>query len=134
MEDPFSPEDVAWFRTLRQQTSCSIAMGELFVNRNEWVFLVAERLIDFIRIHISAAGGLNMARKVAACCEFFNVRTAWHGPGNVSPVRHTRNLHVDLATCNFAIQEQTVLSSPLRSLLPGAPEINRASIYANGRH
>ena len=35
------PEDVAWFRTLRQQTSCAIAMGELFVNRNEWVFLVA---------------------------------------------------------------------------------------------
>jgi mannonate dehydratase len=27
MEDPFSPEDVAWFRTLRQQTSCAIAMG-----------------------------------------------------------------------------------------------------------
>ena len=52
MEDPFSPEDVAWFRTLRQQTSCAIAMGELFVNRNEWVFLVAERLIDFIRIHV----------------------------------------------------------------------------------
>ena len=39
MEDPFAPEDVAWFRTLRQQTSCAIAMGELFVNRNEWVFL-----------------------------------------------------------------------------------------------
>jgi mannonate dehydratase len=56
MEDPFAPEDIAWFRTLRQQTSCPIATGELFVNHNEWVFLVAERLIDFIRIHISAAG------------------------------------------------------------------------------
>jgi len=32
-----------------------------------------------------------MARKVAACCEFFNVRTAWHGPGNVSPVGHAVN-------------------------------------------
>jgi mannonate dehydratase len=53
MEDPFAPEDIAWFRTLRQRTSCPIATGELFVNRNEWVFLVAERLID---IHISAAG------------------------------------------------------------------------------
>jgi predicted MFS family arabinose efflux permease len=68
------------------------------VNRNEWVFLVAERLIDFIRIHISAVGGLNMARKVAACCEFFNVRTAWHGPGNVSPIGHAVNMHLDLAS------------------------------------
>ena len=77
----FSPEDVGWFKILRQQTTTSLAMGELFVNRNEWLPLVSERLIDFIRIHQSAAGGLNQCRKIAACCEFFNVRTAWHGPG-----------------------------------------------------
>ncbi|MGH9674651.1 MAG: enolase C-terminal domain-like protein [Bryobacteraceae bacterium] len=131
MEDPFSPEDVQWFHTLRQQTSCAIAMGELFVNRNEWVFLVAERLIDFIRIHISAVGGLNMARKVAACCEFFNVRTAWHGPGNVSPIGHAVNMHLDLATYNFGIQEQNVFSSTTREVFPGAPEIKGGYMYAN---
>jgi mannonate dehydratase len=133
MEDPFSPEDVAWFRTLRQQTSCAIAMGELFVNRNEWVFLVAERLIDFIRIHISAAGGLNMARKVAACCEFFNVRTAWHGPGNVSPVGHAINMHLDLASFNFGIQEQNLFSDATREVFPGAPEIRGGYMYANDK-
>ena len=133
MEDPFSPEDVVWFRNLRQQTSTSIAMGELFVNRNEWVFLVAERLIDFIRIHISAAGGLNMARKVAACCEFFNVRTAWHGPGNVSPVGHAINMHLDLASYNFGIQEQNVFSATTREVFPGAPEIKGGYMYANDK-
>ena len=131
MEDPFSPEDVAWFRVLRQQTACAIAMGELFVNRNEWVFLVGERLIDFIRIHISAVGGLNMARKVAACCEFFNVRTAWHGPGNVSPVGHAVNMHLDLATFNFGIQEQNVFSATTREVFPGAPEIKGGYMYSN---
>lgn len=133
MEDPFSPEDVAWFRTLRQQTSCAIAMGELFVNRNEWVFLVAERLIDFIRIHISAVGGLNMARKVAACCEFFNVRTAWHGPGNVSPIGHAVNMHLDLAAFNFGIQEQNLFSDTTREVFPGAPEIKGGYMYANDK-
>ncbi|MEK7406281.1 MAG: enolase C-terminal domain-like protein, partial [Acidobacteriota bacterium] len=83
LEDPFAPEDVGWFQIMRQQTSTPLAMGELFVNRQEWLPLVANRWIDFIRCHISAVGGLNMARKIAACCEFFNVRTAWHGPGNV---------------------------------------------------
>ena len=63
------------------------------------------RWIDFIRIDISDVGGLNMARKVAACCEFFNVRTGWHGPGNVSPVGHAVNMHLDLACYNFGIQE-----------------------------
>jgi hypothetical protein len=35
---------------------------------------------DLLRVGlaVSAAGGLNMARKVASCCEFFGVRTAWN--------------------------------------------------------
>jgi mannonate dehydratase len=133
MEDPFSPEDVAWFRTLRQQTSCAIAMGELFVNRNEWVFLVAERLIDFIRIHVSAMGGLNMCRKVAACCELFNVRTAWHGPGNVSPIGHAINMHLDISSFAFGIQEQNLFSDTVREVFPGAPEIKGGYMYANDK-
>src|SRR5262245_47164011 len=101
LEDPFSPEDVGYFKHLRQQTSTPLAMGELFNNPNEWLSLVSGRLIDFIRIHISQIGGLSMARKVAALCEFFGVRTAWHGPGDVSPVGHAANVHLDLATPNF---------------------------------
>ena len=50
-----------------------IAMGELFNTQQEYVPLIADRLIDFIRIHISQIGGLSMARKVAALCEFFGV-------------------------------------------------------------
>jgi Enolase C-terminal domain-like len=96
-------------------------------------FFVAERLIDFIRIHISAVGGLNMARKVASCCEFFNVRTAWHGPGNVSPVGHAINMHLDLASFNFGIQEENRFSAAVREVFPGAPEIKGGYMYANDR-
>jgi len=133
LEDPFAPEDVAWFQTMRQQTTTPLAMGELFVNRHEWLPLVTNRWIDFIRIHISAAGGLNMARKVASCCEFFNVRTAWHGPGNVSPVGHAVNMHLDLACYNFGIQEQNLFSSIVREVFPGAPEIKAGYMYSNDR-
>jgi mannonate dehydratase len=133
LEDPFAPEDAAWFQHLRSQTSTPLAMGELFVNRHEWLPLVTNRWIDFIRLHISAVGGLSMARKVAACCEFFNVRTAWHGPGNVSPVGHAVNLHLDLASYNFGIQEQHLFSDTLRELFPGAPEIKGGYLYANDR-
>ena len=90
---------------MREQTAIPIAMGELFVNQPEWEPLIKERLIDFIRVHISAIGGLTPARKLAAFCEFFGVRTAWHGPGDVSPVGHAANLHLDLASTNFGIQE-----------------------------
>lgn len=131
LEDPFAPEDVGWFRVMRQQTSTPLAMGELFVNRQEWLPLVANRWIDFIRCHISAVGGLNMARKIAACCEFFHVRTAWHGPGNVSPVGHAVNMHLDLASPNFGIQEQTLFNDAAREVFPGCPEIRGGYMYSN---
>jgi mannonate dehydratase len=123
LEDLFSPEDVAWHQRVREETAVGIAMGELFVNRNEWVPLVANRYIDFMRMHISAAGGLNMARKVAMTCEFFNVRTAWHGPANVSPVGHSVNLNIDLACYNFGIGEGGNFSDQIKELFPGCPEI-----------
>lgn len=133
LEDALAPEDVHWFERIRQTTTTPLAMGELFVNRNEWLPLVANRWIDFIRIHISAIGGLSLARKVAATCEMFGVRTAWHGPGNVSPVGHAVNLHLDLASFNFGIQEQNVFSPAVREVFPGAPEIAGGYMYANDR-
>jgi mannonate dehydratase len=133
LEDPLAPEDVAWFQHIRSQCSTPLAMGELFVNRNEWLPLVANRWIDFIRLHISAVGGLSMARKVAACCEFFNVRTAWHGPSNVSPVGHAVNMHLDLAAYNFGIQEENIFSDRVRAVFPGAPEFKAGYMYSNDR-
>jgi mannonate dehydratase len=131
MEDPLSPEDVGWFQIFRQETSAPLAMGELFTNRNEWLNLVANRWIDFIRIHQSSVGGLNMCRKVAHCCEFFDVRTAWHGPNNVDPVGHCYNLHLNLATPNFGIQEETFFDEKTREVFPGTPEIRKGYMYCN---
>ena len=130
-EDATAPKDVAWFQILRQQSSTPLAMGELFVNRGEWLPLVANRWIDFIRCHISAIGGLTQARNVAATCEMFGVRTAWHGPGNVSPVGHAVNLHLDLTIPNFGIQEENKFSDALREVFPGTPEISGGYLYAN---
>jgi mannonate dehydratase len=133
MEDPFAPEDVGYFKHLRQQTSTPIAMGELFNNPNEFVPLIAERLIDFIRIHISQIGGLTPARKVAALCEFFAVRTAWHGPGDVSPVGHACNVHLDLAVPNFGIQEARAFTQAEQDVFPGCPVLKNGYYYVNDR-
>jgi mannonate dehydratase len=72
-----------------------------------------------------------MARKLAAFCEFFGVRTAWHGPGDVSPVGHAANLQLDLACHNFGIQEQTVFSERAREVFPGTPEIHDGMLWSN---
>jgi mannonate dehydratase len=133
LEDPFAPEDNEYFRLLRRQTAIPIAMGELYVNQQEYVPLIRDRLIDFIRVHISDIGGLSVARKLAAFCEFFGVRTAWHGPGDVSPVGHAANLHLDLACHNFGIQEQHNFGEAAREVFPGTPEIRDGRLWPNER-
>jgi mannonate dehydratase len=133
LEDPVSPEDIGYFRHLRQQTSTPIAMGELFNSPHEWTGLVSERLIDFIRVHMSQMGGLTMARKMAAMCEFFAVRTAWHGPGDVSPVGHAANVHLDLAVPNFGIQEAREFTQAERDVFPGCPDLKDGYYWSNDR-
>jgi mannonate dehydratase len=133
LEDPFSPEDVGYFEHLRKLTTTPIAMGELFNNPNEYIHLISGRLIDFIRIHISQIGGLTNARKVAALCEFFGVRTAWHGPGDVSPIGHAANVHLDLATPNFGIQEGREFTQAEQDVFPGCPVLKGGYFYANDR-
>ncbi|HEY1376693.1 MAG TPA: enolase C-terminal domain-like protein, partial [Gemmataceae bacterium] len=133
LEDPFSPEDVGYFEKLRKLTTTPLAMGELFNNPNEWLPLVTGRLIDFIRIHLSQIGGLTPARKVAAICEFFAVRTAWHGPGDLSPVGHAANVHLDLAVPNFGVQEGREFTQAERDVFPGCPEIKDGMFTVNDR-
>lgn len=133
LEDPFAPEDIGYFPILRQQTSIPIAMGELFSNVNEYLPLIKDRLIDFIRVHVSTIGGISPARKLAALCEYFGVRTAWHGPGDVSPVGHAANLHLDLACYNFGIQEEYVFPERTREVFPGTPEIRDGCMWPSDR-
>lgn len=131
LEDPFAPEDVGYFKVLRQQCATPIAMGELFNNPNEWLDLVSGRLIDFIRCHLSQVGGISAARKIAALCEFYRVRTAWHGPGDTSPVGHAAQVHLDLATSNFGIQEFPGFNDATREVFPGCPEIRDGMLWCN---
>jgi mannonate dehydratase len=133
LEDPLAPDQVEWFRRLRQQTATPIAMGELHTHPLEWRPLVSEQLIDFIRAHVSAIGGLTPARKLATLCESFGVRTAWHGPGDVSPIGHAANLHLDLACRNFGIQEVVAFDDATRAVFPGAPEIRGGYVWPNDR-
>jgi mannonate dehydratase len=131
IEDPLPPEANGYFKMIRQQTSTPIAMGELFNNAHEWVGLISERLIDFIRVHISQVGGLSVARKIATLAEWFQVRTAWHGPADVSPVGHAANAHLDLAIHNFGIQEAVQFNQATQDMFPGMPTIKNGYMHVN---
>lgn len=131
LEDPLPPEQPEWFRQLRAQTVTPLAMGELHNHPLEWRQLISERLIDFVRTHISQIGGITPARRLADFAAIHGVRTAWHGPGDVSPVGHAANLHLDLASPNFGIQEVAALPAVLYDVFPGTPEIHDGHLWPN---
>jgi len=133
LEDPLPPEDNDHFRLLRQQTSIPIAMGELFNTQHEYVPLIKDRLIDFIRIHISQIGGLSPARKVQAMCEYFGVRTAWHGPGDASPLAHAAQLALELASYNFGVHEGGGFPKETEDVFVGCPEVKNGYMLAAER-
>ncbi len=131
LEDALPPEQIEWFHHIRAQCATPLAMGELFVHPAEWMPLITNRLIDFIRCHISAIGGLTPAKKLAVLCEAFGVRTAWHGPNDISPVGQAANIHLDLNSPNFGIQEWSEFSDKMREVFPGCPEIRNGYVYVN---
>jgi len=133
LEDVLSPEDLDYFRQIRQQCATSLAMGELFNNPHTWQPLIAERLIDYIRVHLSQAGGLTPARKIAILAEQFGVKTAWHGPGDVSPVGHTAQLHLDFASYNFGIQEGGVIRGLEAEIFQGCATYKDGYLWASDK-
>ncbi len=131
VEDPLPAEEIGHFEILRQQCSTPIAVGEKFHSPHEWVPLITGRLIDYIRVHISLVGGLSVARKIATLGEQFAVKTAWHGPADVSPVGHAANVALDLACHNFGIQERTAFNEQMLDIFPGTPETRDGYLWAN---
>ena len=131
LEDPLSPEDIAYYKHMREASTTPIAMGELFNSPHEWIPLVQNRWIDYIRTHVSQMGGLTPCRKMAAMCETYNVRTAWHGPGDVSPMGHAANLALDLACYNFGVQEWSGFNQNVQEVFSGVPTIKDGYAYAN---
>ncbi len=147
LEDAISLEDGDdWIRQLRAKTNTPLAQGELFNHPLEWKRLIADRLVDYIRVHLSQIGGITPGRKLQIFAEQYGVRTAWHGPGDMSPLGHAANIHIDLSARNFGIQEWSgteppnfviqELKGPREALLdvfPGMPEFSKGYVYPSGK-
>ena len=131
MEDPLSPEDIAYFRQIREQCATPLAMGELFNSPHEWTPLISERLIDYIRVHVSQTGGFTPARKIAILGELYGVKTAWHGPGDVSPIGHMANVTLDVVSYNFGVQEYSPFNQRTQEIFHGCPELKDGYLWVS---
>ena len=105
LEDAIPAELQEGFRIIRQHTTQPIAVGEVFNTVWDTTTLISEQLIDYIRVTSVHAGGVTGLKKIFDFAAIYHVRSACHGPMDVSPVAMGCNIHVDVAIPNFGIQE-----------------------------
>src|SRR5262245_27299946 len=133
VEDVLAPENVAWYRQIRQTSTTPQAVGEIFTHPFEFMPLITERLIDYVRCRVSGIGGITAAKKVATMCEVFGTRTAFQEGGENDPVNQLAAYHVDISSLGFGIQEENSFPPAAREILPGTAEIRKGYLYGSGK-
>jgi mannonate dehydratase len=133
VEDVLPPEQIAWYKHIRQVTTTPQAVGELFTHPFEYLPLITDRLIDFVRCRVSAIGGITQAKKIATLCEVFGVKTAFQEGGDNDPVNQLAAYHVDISSPAFGIQEENHFPDSVREMMPGMGEIRKGYLYGSDR-
>jgi mannonate dehydratase len=131
LEDVLNLEQLAWFRQMRQVTTTPQAAHEKLTSPAEYIPLISERLVDFIRFRIAKVGGLTAARKIASMAELYGIRTAFQEGADNDPVNLAAAMHLDLALVNFGIQEENHFTPEELDTFPGTPIVERGYLYAN---
>ncbi|MBM3460048.1 MAG: bifunctional D-altronate/D-mannonate dehydratase, partial [Armatimonadetes bacterium] len=105
LEDPLRPEHRQSWPLLRQASTTSLAIGEIFNTRWECLPLFQNGWIDFIRIKPVHVGGITEARKIMTLAEPYNVRSAFHGAADIGPIAQAASVHLQMVIPNFGVQE-----------------------------
>ncbi len=133
LEDALGLEDLTWYRTLRQNTVTPQAAHEKLTGPAEYMPLISERLVDFIRFRVAKVGGITPARKIAAMAELYGIRTAFQEGGDNDPVSFAASMHLDAAIHNFGIQEENHFTAEEFEAFPGAPVVERGYLYPSNQ-
>jgi mannonate dehydratase len=125
LEDAIPAELQEGFRIIRQHTTQPIAVGEVFNTVWDCQQLISEQLIDYIRVTSVHAGGVTGLKKIFDFASIYHVRSACHGPMDVSPIAMGCNIHVDVAIPNFGIQEFSGYTEATHEMFPCAWSYDR---------
>ena len=128
-----SPEQLAYYRNIREICTTPQAVGEVFSHPYEVIPLVTDRLIDFIRCRVAATGGITPIKKLTTLCEIFGVRTAFQEGGENDPINQLASYHVDISSSAFGIQEENHFPAIVHEMFPGMGEIRKGYLYGSGK-
>ena len=129
LEDSLGHEEISSYRRLREKTTIPLAVGELFTSPCNWMELIEDNLVDYLRVHASAIGGITPALKLCHIAEAHGIGIAFHGPDDISPVGMAAQLHIDMNIHNFGVQEFMGFSDEVMDVFPCGIEIEDGYAY-----
>ncbi|WP_240978342.1 enolase C-terminal domain-like protein [Planctomonas sp. JC2975] len=131
LEDVLPPEHWDRLPEVRAASPIPIAVGELTTSFQDAARLIQNKGVDLIRSHVSDIGGLTAGRKLADLAEANGIRTAWHGPGDTSPIGAAANVALDVISPAFGIQEGHVYNEATHEVFPGTLRIEDGWLTPN---
>lgn len=120
LEEPFTPDNIAAYRELRQRTAIPIAAGENHYTRQAFRDLFEARAISICQADCTKAGGISELKKIADMAAAWHIPTAPHTSFSVFGA--AANVHLLCAIANGLIYEADVAKiNPFRTDLATAP-------------
>ncbi|MFT3790203.1 MAG: galactonate dehydratase [Rudaea sp.] len=106
IEEPVLAEQAEHYPRLAAQTAIPLAAGERMYSRFEFKHVFERGGISIIQPDLSHAGGITECMKIAAMAEAYDIALAPHCP--LGPIALAACLHVDFASWNAVLQEQSI--------------------------
>jgi len=106
IEEPVLAEQAEHYPRLAAQTAIPLAAGERMYSRFEFKHVFERGGIAILQPDVSHAGGITECMKIAAMAETYDVALAPHCP--LGPIALASCLHVDFASWNAVLQEQSI--------------------------
>lgn len=106
IEEPVLAEQAEYYPRLAAQTSIPLAAGERMFSRFEFKRVLQEGGLSILQPDLSHAGGITECMRIAAMAEAYDVALAPHCP--LGPIALAACLHVDFASWNAVLQEQSI--------------------------
>ena len=112
-EDSVDPFCKTQLEHIRNISSVPIGIGELYNTIGDYSDIIKNNYIDYVRADISHFGGITAIVNLAKFADAFSIKTALHGPSDISPIAHSALMNVDLSIPNFGIQEVVEFSGSI---------------------
>lgn len=106
VEEPVLAEQAEYYPRLAETTSIPLAAGERMYSRFEFKHVFQGGGLSIVQPDLSHAGGITECMKIASMAEAYDVALAPHCP--LGPIALASCLHVDFASYNAVLQEQSM--------------------------